>query len=104
MHKKSQFLGKWERRYIIINKVGLYSFKDITDPEPSFVIYGTSIKYIWTRFEVELRDLIVKVKHGNSQTEFAIPIVNFLEAKNNWLYALYRLMLERFHPWGENCD
>ena len=26
--KKSQILGKWERRFIIINKRGLYSFKD----------------------------------------------------------------------------
>lgn len=36
--KKSQNLGNWEQRYVIVNKNGVFSFKNITDNKPSFVI------------------------------------------------------------------
>jgi hypothetical protein len=43
-------------------------------------------------------DLIVKIMFGSTKTEFAIPIVNFMERKHNWLFAMYRLIIERFNP------
>jgi hypothetical protein len=48
---------------------------------------------------MELGDLIIKIKFGSTKTEFAIPIVNFLARKNNWLFAFYRMMIDRFSPW-----
>lgn len=99
IYKKSQVFGKWERRFIIINKQGLYSFKDQNEVKPSFTIKAEDMKYMWTRFDIEMGDLIIKVKYGSSKTEFAIPIVNFMERRSNWLFAFYRMIIERFSPW-----
>mgnify|MGYP000866549187 FL=1 len=99
IYKKSQVLGKWDRRFVIINKRGLYSFKDQNEIKPTFSINAEDMKYMWTRFDIEMGDLVIKVKYGSSKTEFAIPIINFMERKNNWLFAFYRLIIERFSPW-----
>lgn len=99
IYKKSQIFGKWERRFVIINRSGLYSFKDQTEIKPSFSIKAEDMKYMWTRFDVEMGDLVIKVMYGSTKTEFAIPITNFMERKHNWLLAFYRLMIDRFSPW-----
>jgi len=94
IYKKSQVIGKWERRFIIINKRGLFSFKDQNQVKPSFTIPAEEVKYMWTRFDIEMGDLIIKVKFGSTKTEFAIPIINFMERRNNWLFAFYRLIID----------
>lgn len=95
MYKRSQHLKKWEARYIVINHEGLFSYKNPGE-NYSFSIKAASTKYIWTRFEIFNEQLIIKIKHGLEQTEFAIPIVNYCrKSTNNWLFSFYRMVMER---------
>ena len=94
--KRSQYWKNWEKRYIVINKDGLFSYRNLTEP-PSFVIFARDAKYLWTRFSIVEDCLIVKIKHGWSQTEFALPIINFSIAQpGNWLLALYSLIMAKY--------
>ena len=90
--KRSQHFKKWENRFVIINADGLFSYKD-PNKTYSFIIKTSSVKYIWTRFDIQNKHLIVKVKHGLDKTEFAIPIVNFMQASEaNWLWPFYQML------------
>jgi hypothetical protein len=48
IYKRSQYLKKWELRYIAINAEGLFSYKSLT--EDPFIIKPDTVKEIWTRF------------------------------------------------------
>lgn len=49
--KRSQVLGNWETRFVVVKKDGIYSYKDsMQEASYSFEISSESIKYIWTRF------------------------------------------------------
>lgn len=89
--KKSQMLGKWEERFIVINKEGIYSYKKFNEKHSMYIPNG-QIREIWTRFEIIENMLIVKMEYGGTKTEFGIPITNFLSptAKHNWLWEFYR--------------
>ena len=51
IYKKSQIMGKWVKRFIVVKHNGIFSYKNPHLPEnPSFSIHQKSIKYIWTRF------------------------------------------------------
>lgn len=52
IYKKSQHKAKWEKRYVIINETGLYSYKQEKDEDFSYEISGKSIKYMWTWFTI----------------------------------------------------
>ena len=92
--KKSQHLGKWDYRFIVINSEGLFSYRNPNEPY-TLCIKGKSLKYIWTRFDMEKGHLVVKLKHGIDKTEFAIPVVNYcLRNEHNWLWPFYRLLME----------
>lgn len=90
--KKSQVLGNWETRFVVIKKDGIYSYKDCNTQAPhSFYINNSNIKYIWTRFDIHEKFLVIKIKHGVYKTEFGIPITNYLIRNgSNWLYNFYR--------------
>ena len=93
--KRSQHLKKWEARFITINPEGLFSYKSANEP-PSFSIKAINAKYIWTRFDIHNQQLVIKIKHGIDQTEFAIPITNYCrKSMHNWLYGFYRMIMER---------
>lgn len=68
IYKKAQFFNRWDRRFIIINKKGLFSFKDHNDTKPSFIIKAEDVKDVWTRFHIEMGDLVVKIMHGSTKT------------------------------------
>lgn len=94
--KRSQHFKKWEPRYIAINSEGLFSYKSVNDA-PSFSIKAVSTKYIWTRFDIHNQQLVIKIKHGLEQTEFAIPISNYCRKNaQNWLFGFYRMIMERY--------
>jgi hypothetical protein len=92
--KRSQNFGKWEQRFVVIKKNGIFSYRDSCVRESySFHISNDSIKYLWTRFDFIGNSLIIKVKHGMTKTEFGIPITKFsARSTKNWLYCFYRVM------------
>ncbi len=95
IYKKSQFLGNWELRFVVMNDEGLFYFKNPTDNH-SFSIKANSAKYLWTRFDIVNDRLVIKIKHGMEQTEFGIPVINYcIKNPQNWLYAFYRIIMER---------
>ena len=47
--KKSQILGRWEERLIVVNEMGLYSYKRFNEQHSMF-IGAKSVKEVWTRF------------------------------------------------------
>ena len=49
LYKKSQVLGKWDERLIVIKNDGLYSYKSWNEKHTMF-ISRYSVKEIWTRF------------------------------------------------------
>lgn len=95
--KKSQHVKKWEERFVVINSEGLFSFKD-PSKKHSFMIKTSSVKYIYTRFEVHNKHLVVKIKHGGDKTELAIPVMDFCnKSLMNWIWAFY-VMLRDANP------
>lgn len=52
IYKQSQYLGKWELRYIVIGPGGLLSFKDENTNESFKVMRDTAVE-IWTRFDIK---------------------------------------------------
>ena len=86
--KKSQYVGRWDLRKIVITD-RIESFKnDVCTFEIN------NIKEIWTRFDVHKDNLVVKLRHGLQKTELAIPLTNYSQkfGKYNWLYRIYRLV------------
>ena len=49
INKKSQVLGNWEERFILINKEGIFSYKKFNQKHSMFIAAG-SINEMWTRF------------------------------------------------------
>ena len=90
LNKKSQVLGKWEERFIVINKEGLFSYKKFNEKH-SWSIPSGGIKEMWTRFEVQDNLLIIKIHHGSKKTEFGLPLIDFL-GNQNWLYHFYGMI------------
>lgn len=90
LNKKSQVIGKWEERFIVINKEGLFSYKKFNEKHSWSIASGT-IKEIWTRFEIQDNLLIVKVHHGSKKTEFGFPLADFVNC-SNWLFHFYCMM------------
>ena len=79
-------------RYVVINKEGLFSYRDISD-NYSFRINRATITALWTRFQNHEGHLIVKIKHNREKTEFALPLCDYSGPdRRNWLLAFYRLM------------
>ena len=77
---------------MVINQKGLFSYRDVAD-DPTFSISAGTISALWTRFHNQKGCVIVKLKHRAEKTELALPLFDFtLEIKQNWLWALYRLM------------
>jgi len=76
IYKKSQYLAKWELRYMVIGPGGLLSFKDENSKE-SFRIAKDTVNEMWTRFEVKDKMLVLKVLHAGRKTEFGIPITDY---------------------------
>jgi hypothetical protein len=67
--KRSQTIGKWEQRFVVIKKNGIFSYRNSCIKESySFHISNDSIKYLWTRFDFVSNSLIIKVKHGVTKT------------------------------------
>lgn len=68
---------------------GLAIYKDGKE-KASLVLVQGCVKEIWTRFEFERENLIVKFLNGSSKVELSVPVENFL-SRENWLYQLYAL-------------
>ena len=51
--------------------------------------YNT-VSEIWTRFDFDNDNLILKFIHNSSKVELSIPLENYL-SRDNWLYHLYNL-------------
>lgn len=60
--KKSQFVGRWDLRKVVITD-RIESFKNDVC---TFEI--TNIKEIWTRFDVHKDNLVIKLRHGLLKT------------------------------------
>ena len=65
--KKSQYLGKWSKRWLIVRHDGLHSYNTDNHKE-TFFIQSETIKYIWTRFETVNDYFVLKIKHGVRKT------------------------------------
>ena len=85
--KKSEVLGKWEKRFVKIGYMGLQSFKN-QNTGPSLSINQTG--ELWTRFEYinGASFIVVKLKHSGIKIEFGIPCQNAVE----WLRFFYSLV------------
>lgn len=58
-------------------------------------IAASSLKEIWTRFEIEEDMLVIKLLHSNStKTEFGIPLTLMLDT-HCWLYHFYMLAFRK---------
>ncbi len=94
IYKRSQYLKKWELRYIAINAEGLFSYKSLT--EDPFIIKPDTVKEIWTRFQINDRMIVIKIHHGGKKTEFAFPFADYtIISEHNWLYPFYKLMFNK---------
>lgn len=95
IYKCSKYRKKWEKRFILINNEGLFSYKN---PKESYTVSipASSIEELWTNFELFGSQLIIKVKHKGDKTEFAIPVIDYClkEDSQNWLFSFYRLLME----------
>lgn len=78
----------------MLNGQGIFSYKSfLKKEEHSFCIERDSIEYMWSRFDMVENHLIIKIKHGLMQTEFAVPIAAYSYPHyKNWLYYFYKLM------------
>ena len=54
------------------------------------VIEFNSISELWTRFDFDNENLIVKFLHNRSKVELSVPYDNFL-GRENFLYHIYNL-------------
>lgn len=52
IYKKSKHWGYWEKRYAVINELGIYSYREQEDETASIKIERQYIRYIWTWFSV----------------------------------------------------
>ena len=70
IYKKSQHLGVWSQRYVVIKSEGIYSYRDENKEENySFFISKSNVKYMWTRLELTSSTfLVIKIKHGLLKT------------------------------------
>ena len=87
--RKSSFFGGWEPTLGVINQGGLSIYREGKE-KPSLVVGYNSVKEIWTRFDFDGDNLIVKLIHNGSKVELSIPVQNYL-SRDNWLYHLYNL-------------
>ena len=54
------------------------------------VVGYNSVSEIWTRFDFDNDNLILKFIHNSSKVELSIPVEDYL-SRDNWLYHLYNL-------------
>lgn len=73
----------------MVGNSGLAIYKEGKDKANLTVPVG-SVREIWTRFELEKENLVVKFLNGSSKVELSIPVENFMN-RDNWLYQLYTL-------------
>jgi hypothetical protein len=60
--KKSQFLGKWaERKMVVSDRIESYRNGKCT-------FSMRNIREVWTRFDLYEEFLVVKVRHGSEKT------------------------------------
>ena len=52
IYKKSQVLGKWQERFVVINRDGLFSYKGFNE-KYSIHIQDKTIRELWTRFDLQ---------------------------------------------------
>ena len=85
--KKSQFVGKWEKRFIRINYEGLKSYRNL-NKSPTMVVGETG--ELWTRFEYINGGhfMVVKIKHSGIKIEIGIPT----QSAVIWMKAFYSLL------------
>ena len=72
--KKSEVRGKWEERWVVINKTeGLASFHS-PQLQPTIIIEKSS--QVWTRLELinDKKYIVIKLWHCFFKREFAVPI------------------------------
>lgn len=76
----------------MFNEKGLFSYKKQTEKYTMFIGKFT-VNEVWTRFEVEAKMLVIKLKYGATKTEFGIPLSDY-ESVNSWLYHFYCLSIK----------
>lgn len=95
IYKCSKYRKKWEKRFILINNEGLFSYKS---PKENYTVSipSASVEELWTNFELFGSHLVIKLRHKGDKTEFAIPVIDYClkEECLNWLFAFYRLLME----------
>jgi hypothetical protein len=87
--RKSSFFGGWEEKIAVVGNDGLALYKAGKDKAGLMVAVG-SVRELWTRFEFERENLVVKFESGSSKVELSLPCEDFLN-RENWLYQLYAL-------------
>lgn len=71
--KKSQIIGTWEERYVIIKPEGLYSYR-ILKSKPTMFISLKEIKEVQTQFEIYKELLVIKLIYNNTKTDFGLQM------------------------------
>lgn len=87
--RKNSFFGGWEEQIAVVSSHGLAVYKEGKEKATLALVHG-NVKEIWTRFEFERDNLILKFLNGSSKVELSVPVENFL-SRDNWLYQLYAL-------------
>ena len=59
--------------------------------EAGLWVAAGSVVELWTRFDCDRENLVVKMLSGQSKVEMSIPHEDFL-CRENWLYQLYSLL------------
>jgi hypothetical protein len=87
--RKNSFFGGWEEQIAVASSSGLAIYKEGKE-KPTLSVPQGSIREIWTRFQFERDNLVLKFLNGSSKVELSVPVENFL-TRDNWLYQLYAL-------------
>jgi hypothetical protein len=71
--KKSQIIGAWEERFVIIKPDGLYSYRSLKS-KPTMFISLKEVKEVQTQFEIYKDLLVVKLVYNTTKTDFGLQM------------------------------
>lgn len=71
--RKSSFFGGWEGCAGVVNHSGLCIYKEGKE-KPLLVIGYNSIRELWTRFDFDCDNLVIKFLHNSSKVQLSIPL------------------------------
>lgn len=87
--KKSQIIGTWEERFVVIKPDGLYSYRSLKS-KPTMFISLKEMKELQTQFEIYKDLLVVKLVYNTTRTDFGLP----LDPQLDWVGHFANLIVQ----------